>query len=77
MFNGIKHWDLVIMFVLLAAIFVFEMMGVFSPKLITITQIIKDFVPMPVRWMVIAWLFWHFIGSDLWPNYIKGNLPPQ
>jgi hypothetical protein len=66
MFAGIQRWDLVLMFVLLAVIFIFEMLGVFSPQLVTITQIIKSLVPMPLRWMVIAWLFWHFIGSDLW-----------
>jgi hypothetical protein len=41
------------------------MMGVFSPKLVTITQIIKAFVPIPCRVMVLAWLVWHFLISDL------------
>lgn len=66
MFAGITRWDLIVMYVLLATIFTFEMIGVFSPHMVTITQIIKSYVPMPLRWMIVAWLFWHFIGSDLW-----------
>lgn len=65
MFSNIRHWDLIIMFVLFAAIFTFEMLGVFSPKMITITQIIKDLVPMPCRIMILAWLCWHFCVSDI------------
>jgi len=64
-FSGITRWDLVVMFVLLAAIFTFEMLGVFSPKMITITQIIKDLVPIPCRVMILAWLVWHFFLSDI------------
>lgn len=66
MFLGIQRWDLVIMFVLMGLMFTFEMLGVFSPHLVTVTQIIKSYIPMPLRWMIVAWLFWHFIGSDLW-----------
>lgn len=65
MFSGIKHWDLIVMFSLFAAVFVFELMGVFSPKMITITAIIKDFVPIPCRVMILSWLVWHFLISDL------------
>lgn len=73
MFSGFKRWDLVAMFSLMVIIFIFEMLGVFFPRLITITQIVKDFVPMPCRFMIVAWLYWHFIGSDLTPNYLRGN----
>jgi hypothetical protein len=65
MFSGIKRWDLVVMFCLMGALTVFEMLGVFSPRLITITQILKALVPMPVRIMVLAWLCWHFCFSDI------------
>lgn len=65
MFSGVKHWDLIVMFALFATIFIFEMLGVFSPKMITITQIIKDCVPIPCRVMILAWLVWHFLISDL------------
>ncbi len=65
MFSGIRRWDLIAMFLLLALVFIFEMLGVFSPKMITITQIIKDFIPMPIRIMVCSWITWHFVVSDL------------
>jgi membrane associated rhomboid family serine protease len=65
MFAGITRWDLVTMFALLSAIFVFEMLGVFNPRLVTLTQIIKAFIPMPVRIMILAWVCWHFVISDI------------
>lgn len=65
-FTGIRHWDLIAMFIGMAVIFTFEMLGVFSTKMVTLTMIIKAYTPMPLRWMIIGWLFWHFIGSDLW-----------
>lgn len=65
MFKNIVHWDLIVMFCLMAAIFAVEMLGVFSPRMVTITQIVKDFVPIPCRVMVLAWLTWHFFISDL------------
>lgn len=65
LFAGIDRWDLIVMFVLFGLMFTFEMLGVFSPHLVTITQILKSFMPMPVRFMVYAWLGWHFIVSDL------------
>lgn len=65
MFAGIRRWDLVLMFVLLASVFTVEMLGVFSPRMVTVTQIIKAYLPMPLRIMIYAWLGWHFILSDL------------
>lgn len=43
----------------------FEMVGVFSPRLVTITQIIKSFMPMPCRIIMLAFLGRHFILSGL------------
>lgn len=65
MFAGIRRWDLILMFSLMAAIFTIEMLGVFSPRMVTITQIIKDFIPIPVRIMICAWVCWHFVASDI------------
>ena len=64
-FPTVRHWDMVAMLVLLAAVFTFEMLGVFSGRMITITQLIKQYIPMPCRWCLIGWIFWHFILSDL------------
>lgn len=65
MFTGIVRWDLVVMFVLFGLMITFEMIGVFNTHMITITQIIKNFVPIPCRIMVLAWLQWHFFWSDI------------
>lgn len=65
MFSGVKRWDLVLMFSLMAAILVVELLGVFSPRLVTITQIVKATIPMPVRIMLCSWIFWHFVVSDI------------
>lgn len=65
LFSGIRRWDLIVMYALLGALFTFEMVGVFSTKMITITEIIKAYVPMPLRIMVLAWLCWHFWWSDI------------
>jgi hypothetical protein len=65
MFAGIRRWDLFMMFGLMAAIFIFELVGVFSPRLVTITQIVKATVPIPVRIMICSWICWHFVVSDI------------
>jgi hypothetical protein len=65
MFPQIRRWDLVVMFSLMAAMFTFELIGVSSTRMVTITQIIKAYTPMPIRIMVYSWLGWHFIISDL------------
>lgn len=62
---GIRRWDLVLMYALLGALFTFEMLGISSGKMITITQIIKAYIPLPVRIMLLAWLCWHFWWSDI------------
>ena len=53
------------MFVLLDSIFTFEMLGVFNAHFVTLTQIIKTFIPIAIRVMLCAWLTWHFVGTDM------------
>lgn len=65
MFAGIRRWDLVLMFALMAAIFTVEMLGVFSPRMVTITQIVKAAIPIQIRLLVVTWLAWHFVVSDI------------
>jgi hypothetical protein len=65
MFSGIRLWDLTVMLALLATIFAVEMVGVFNAHYITLTKIIKTFVPLPVRIMICFWVLWHFVGSDI------------
>ena len=65
LFAAERKWDVVVVLVLMGALITFEMLGVFAPRMVTITEIIKDFIPMPLRIMIYAWLGWHFIVSDL------------
>ena len=54
------HWDVVVMFVLFAAIFTFEMLGVCSSHFVTITAIIREFIPLGWRVVILGWLVYHF-----------------
>ncbi len=59
------RWDVVVVLVLMGVIFGFEMLGVFDSEYITLTRILKSYVPIPLRIMVLAWLCWHFAASDI------------
>lgn len=63
--NNYNHTELIVMLVLLAVIFGLEMLGVSSSHYVTLTHLIKAYIPMPCRWMITAWIFWHFIASDI------------
>lgn len=55
------RWDFIVMLVLFAVIFGFEMVGVFRERYITITEIICRYVPTWARAMVWGWLGYHFL----------------
>lgn len=55
------QWDVVAMYVSIAVIFTFEMMGVFGSRYITITHIIREHVPLWARGMIVGWLIVHFL----------------
>ena len=55
------RWDIVAMCVALAVVFAFEMAGVFGRHYITITAIVRAYVPIWARGMVIGWLAVHFL----------------
>ena len=46
----------------LGVVFVFELMGVFTARYITITAIVRWAVPRWARAMVLGWLCWHFLS---------------
>lgn len=48
------------MFLLFIAIFVFEVLGLVSPHFVTITHIIREFIPLGWRVVLLAWLTYHF-----------------
>lgn len=56
-----KHWDVVAMCVAMAIVFGFEMMGVFGHKYITITALVRMYMPKWVRAMILGWLVYHFM----------------
>lgn len=59
--NQYLRWDVVAMCVALAVVFVFEMVGVFTNNYITITALVRQFVPLWARAMVLGWLCYHFM----------------
>lgn len=63
------------MLVLIILIFGAEMLGVFgSAQMVTLTLLIKSYLPMPIRIMVWSWLGWHLIVSDI-VVALGGKLP--
>jgi hypothetical protein len=56
-----RRWDLIAMAIAMGVVFGFEMFGVFSARYVTITAIVRAFVPMWLRWMIWGWLGWHFL----------------
>jgi hypothetical protein len=59
-------WNIVLGMVLMAALTAWEMLGVTDGRYLTITHWIKSWMPISIRIMILAWLCWHFVGSDLW-----------
>jgi hypothetical protein len=59
------RWDVLVVFALIGALTAFELLGVFGQHFVTITAIIKAYLPIPIRVMVLAWLVWHFFVSDI------------
>jgi len=53
------------MLLLLGALAVLEIIGLADHRFITITQIIREFVPVSIRFATIAWLLWHFVIIDI------------
>lgn len=54
------RWDLIAMCVALAVVFGFEMAGVFGKDYVTITYLVRTYLPKWVAAMIWGWLGWHF-----------------
>jgi hypothetical protein len=54
-------WDVVLMSLALAVVFTFEMLGIFVPKYVTITAIVRAYIPKWLRAMILGWLCYHFM----------------
>ena len=59
------RWNVGLMLLLLGALAVLEIIGLADHRFITITQIIREFVPVSIRFATIAWLLWHFVIIDI------------
>jgi hypothetical protein len=60
-FSHYFRWDVAAMFVAFAILFVLEMLGVFGRHYITITAIIRAYVPVWLRAGIWGWLGYHFL----------------
>lgn len=58
------HWDVVAICVAMSILFIIEMLGVFVPRYVTITAIVRAYVPKWVRAMVLGWLVYHFMSGE-------------
>lgn len=56
-----KHWDVAALLIAMLIVFVLEMMGVFGKQYVTITAVIRTYVPMWARAMILGWLAFHFL----------------
>jgi hypothetical protein len=59
--SSFKHWDVVALLVALLIVFVLEMMGVFGEQYVTITAVVRSYIPMWARAMILGWLVFHFL----------------
>lgn len=59
------RWDVLVVAILMGGLTLFELLGVFGQHMVTITDIIKAYLPIPLRIMVLSWLVWHFFVSDI------------
>lgn len=55
------RWDVIAMLTAMSVLFTFEMLGVFTDKYVTITELVRLYVPKWVRAMILGWLCYHFM----------------
>ncbi len=55
------HWDYVALCVAMSILFVLEMLGVFGKHYVTITYVVRTYMPAWARAMVLGWLVFHFL----------------
>ena len=61
--SAFHHWDVVALCVAMAVVFVFEMVGVFRTDYVTITYLVRSYMPFWMRAMILGWMWWHFMSS--------------
>jgi len=58
------RWDVLAMLAALSVVFGFEMLGVFTERYVTITALVRAYVPKWARAMILGWLCYHFMFGD-------------
>jgi hypothetical protein len=51
------------MFVAICIVFTLEMLGVFGARYVTLTALVRTFIPKWLRAMILGWLCWHFLSQ--------------
>jgi len=67
-----EHWshlDLVCWAVILIAALILEIVGLARPSEATFTELVRRWVPMFLRAMILGWLNWHFLIDPV--NWMK------
>ena len=59
--SSFHHWDVVALCAALAVVFGFEMLGVLTTHYITITAIVRTYMPFWMRAMILGWMCYHFM----------------
>jgi uncharacterized membrane protein YozB (DUF420 family) len=58
------RWDVAMMCLAMAVLFAFEMLGVFTDKYITITALVRMYMPKWMRAMILGWMVYHFMFGE-------------
>lgn len=72
LFSRFPEADVIVGMVLILAIVVWELLGVFDGKYLTLTDWIKSWMPLWARCAILGWLIWHFVLSDIY-NKVRGK----
>ena len=57
------RWDIIAMSTALTIVFALEMLGVFTSNNITITALVRAYLPKWLRAMILGWMCWHFMSN--------------
>lgn len=65
------EWNVVFWFVLACVFGGLELLGVFDGHFATATDLLRKYIPLWGRAMILGWLVWHFlIAPDNWVQYL-------
>lgn len=62
-FSQFVRWDTVSITIAIAILVVLELLGVFNDRYVTITYLVRTFIPLPARAAIIGWMWYHFMQT--------------